>query len=207
MSSEAHWQAVYGRKAPDEVSWYQPHLEKSLSFIRAAGLGTDARIVDVGGGASTLVDDLLDSGYRNLAVIDLADAALQAARNRLGERARWVDWVVGDVTTPLLPERSVDFWHDRAVFHFLTDGAARAAYLDQVVRCVKPGGSVLVATFALDGPERCSGLPVARYDADGIHAVFGDAFDKIGDAAETHETPWGSTQSFVYCFCRRTARG
>ena len=203
--AHAHWQAVYEKKKPDEVSWYQPHLERSLKFIRSSGLRLDARIIDVGGGASTLVDDLVADGYRNVAVIDLAEAALSSVKHRLGERAAGVDWIVGDVTTSLLPERSVDFWHDRAVFHFLTDDDARAAYLEQVLRAVTPGGHVLVATFGLDGPEKCSGLPVARYDAPGIHAVFGRAFEKVGDAAERHETPWGSVQSFVYCFCRRSA--
>lgn len=205
MERQAHWQAVYAQKKPDEVSWYQPHLARSLDFIRSCDLPPEARIVDVGGGASTLVDDLLDLGYRDVAVIDLAAAALDAARDRLGARAASVDWVVGDVTTPLLPAGSVDFWHDRAVFHFLVGDDARAAYLAQVAPCVKPGGHVLVATFGLDGPERCSGLPVARYDAAGIHAVFGDTFEKMGQSAEQHQTPWGSTQSFVYCFCRRTA--
>jgi SAM-dependent methyltransferase len=210
MPSDEHWQGVYQQKRPDEVSWYTPHLEQSLAFIRAAQLAPGARIVDVGGGASTLVDDLLADGFTNVAVIDLAAAALDAARTRLAAhadlatRATSVDWIVGDVTTPLLPPASVDFWHDRAVFHFLTAPDARAAYLAQVVRAVRPGGHVLVATFGLDGPERCSGLPVARYDAAGIHAVFGDTFTKIGHASEQHATPWGSAQSFVYCFCRRT---
>lgn len=200
---EEHWQGVYITKSAEGVSWYRPHLEQSTAFIEASGLSRQARIVDVGGGASTLVDDLLSAGYRNVAVLDLAQAALQTARTRLGPQADQVDWIVGDVTTHLLPEASVDFWHDRAVFHFLTDDALRAAYLGQVRRSVRPGGHVLVATFGLDGPDRCSGLPVARYDAPGIHAVFGDTFDKIGEASEHHETPWGSLQSFVYCFCRR----
>ena len=204
MSGKEHWQAVYTQKTPDKVSWYRPHLDRSLEFIRSCCLKPDSRIVDVGGGASTLVDDLLTEGYSNLAVIDLADAALVFARDRLGERAAAVEWVVGDVTTPLLSDCSVDMWHDRAVFHFLTEEEARVAYLAQVMRCVKPGGHVLVATFGLDGPELCSGLPVARYDSKGIHSVFGHAFDKVGEAAEQHETPWGGVQSFVYCFCRRT---
>jgi SAM-dependent methyltransferase len=122
----------------------------------------------------------------------LAPAALAVARERLGPRAALVDWIEGDVTTPLFGDATVDFWHDRAVFHFLTDAAARAAYLGQVHRSVKPGGHVMVATFGLDGPERCSGLPVARYDAAGIHAVFGEAFAKVGEATELHQTPWGS---------------
>ncbi|MBK7076980.1 MAG: class I SAM-dependent methyltransferase [Myxococcales bacterium] len=203
MDAHAHWEQVYRSKRADEVSWYRPHLERSLAFIRAQQLPGDARIVDIGGGASTLVDDLLADGFRNLAVVDLAEAALAVARERLGPRAAEVDWIAGDVTTPLFADASVDFWHDRAVFHFLTDPAARAAYLAQVYRSVKPGGHVLVATFGLDGPERCSGLPVARYDAAGIHAVFGDAFVKVDEASEVHATPWGSSQAFVYCFCRR----
>ncbi len=202
MNKRGKWEAVYGQKQPNEVSWYRPHLERSLAFIRTCNLQPDSRIVDVGGGAATLVDDLLSDGFHNLAVIDLADAALAAARDRLGERAAAVDWIVGDVTTPLLPGGSVDFWHDRAVFHFLVEEAERAAYLAQVMRCVRPGGHVLVATFGPDGPERCSGLPVARYDAHGIRAVFGDAFEKVAEASEEHETPWGAVQAFVYCMCR-----
>ena len=203
MDPHTHWEQVYRDKRPDEVSWYRPHLEHSLAFIRSCHLPPDARIVDVGGGAATLVDDLVADGYRNVAVIDLAEPALAVARERLGPRAAAVDWIVGDATTPLCADGSVDFWHDRAVFHFLTDDAARAAYLGQVRRSVRSGGHVLVATFGLDGPDRCSGLPVARYDADGIHDVFGAAFDKVGDAAELHQTPWGTVQAFVYCFCRR----
>lgn len=203
MNSMEHWQEVYSKKSPDQVSWYRPHLEQSLDFIRSGVFESDARIVDVGGGASTLVDDLLDEGYRNVAVIDIADRALAAAKTRLGERAALVDWLVGDVTTELLPRRSIDFWHDRAVFHFLTEVDARAAYLAQVHRAMKPGGHILVATFGLDGPETCSGLPVARYDSESIHAVFGEMYEKVGAAAEQHETPWGTAQSFVYCFCRR----
>lgn len=205
MANQAHWQNVYSRKSPVEVSWYRPHLERSLEFIRSCHLESDARIVDIGGGASTLVDDLIADGFRNLAVIDLAEAALSAARQRLGEGAAWVDWVVGDATTSLLAEQSVDFWHDRAVFHFLTEADARAAYVAQVMRVVKPGGYVLIATFNLDGPERCSGLPVQRYDPAGIHAVLGDLFDKVGEASELHTTPSGGKQSFAYCLCRRRA--
>lgn len=203
MTNEEHWQADYQKKRPDEVSWYQPHLERSMAFIRSSGVPRAARIVDVGGGASTLVDDLLDERYERISVIDLAEAALGAARQRLGARAAAVEWIVGDVTTPLVAQNSVDFWHDRAVFHFLTAEDTRSAYLTQVHRAVKPGGHVLVATFGLDGPEHCSGLPVYRYDAAGIHATFGRAFEKVGDATEHHQTPSGTVQSFVYCFCRR----
>lgn len=200
--SENHWQNVYSNKEADAVSWYRPRLDHSLAFIAQAGLSKSARIVDVGGGASTLVDDLLGQGFTNVAVMDLAEAALEAARQRLGETAKHVEWIAGDATLPLLPDRSVDFWHDRAVCHFLTDPAARQAYVDQVDRCVKPGGHVLIATFGPDGPERCSGLPVMRYGADEIHGVFGRGYEKVGTATEQHKTPWGATQSFVYCFCR-----
>lgn len=203
MSRKEHWRDVYERKPTDGVSWYRPHLETSLSFIEAAGLSRDARVVDIGGGAATLVDDLLARGFSNLAVVDIAEPALAKARARLGpEGAARVDWVVGDVTTPLLPAGSVDFWHDRAVFHFLTEPEAVAAYLAEVHRAVKPGGHVMVATFGPEGPERCSGLPVQRYSAEGIHRTFGEAFEKLGEASEVHETPWGSAQAFAYCFCR-----
>ena len=203
MDTQSHWQDVYQRKQPQSVSWFAPHLQRSLGHIRALGLGKTARIVDVGGGASTLVDDLLSDGYRDVAVVDIAAQALDHSQARLGEHANAVDWIVGDVTQPLLPDASVDLWHDRAVFHFLTDPAQHAAYVAQVLRCVRPGGHVIIATFAPDGPEQCSGLPIVRYDADGIHGAFGGDFIKIGADAELHQTPAGGSQSFVYCFCRR----
>jgi ubiquinone/menaquinone biosynthesis C-methylase UbiE len=203
MSRAEHWQGVYESKPADELTWYQPHLERSLAFIRSSKLTRDTHVVDVGGGASTLVDDLLDEGFTRLTVIDVADTALQATRDRLGPRADSVNWLVGDATGPLLPERSVDFWHDRAVFHFLTDEGDRTAYLTQLMRCVKPGGRVLIATFAPDGPEKCSGLAVVRYDADTILALLGGDFEKLGEANEAHVTPWGGTQTFSYGFYRR----
>ncbi len=153
----------------------------------------------MGGGTSTLVDDLLDRGYSNVTVLDLSATALDAARRRVGDRARWI---CADVTKADLPEHAFAFWHDRAVFHFLTDPADRARYVDAVRKAVRPGGHVVVATFGPHGPEKCSGLDVVRFSAEGIHAEFGDEFEKIGDAAETHVTPWGSEQEFVYCYCR-----
>lgn len=203
MDLQAHWQGVYTTKAPDAVSWYRPHLERSLGFVQALAPDPDARIVDVGGGASTLVDDLLAAGYRDLAVIDLAEAALATARARLGPRGDRVRWIAGDATTPLLAPGSVALWHDRAVFHFLTTEAERRAYVTQVRRAVRPGGHVVLATFAEDGPERCSGLPVCRYAPDALHAVFGEGFTKIGEDREVHTTPGGSVQAFAYCLCVR----
>lgn len=197
-----HWETVYQRKSADEVSWYRPHLERSLRFIDAAGLPRSAAIIDVGGGASTLVDDLLARGYETLTVLDLSAGAMAQARARLGARAATVTWLVGDVTTLELPERRFDFWHDRAVFHFLTDPGLRERYVRAVRRALKPNGHVLVATFGPTGPERCSGLPVARYSAEGIHDQFGDEFQRVGSDQEVHHTPWGAEQEFVYCYCR-----
>ncbi|MFT5686646.1 MAG: SAM-dependent methyltransferase, partial [Myxococcota bacterium] len=144
MTTKNHWDDVYGRKRADEVSWFRPHLDISLDFIRTAALPHDARIVDVGGGASTLVDDLLALGYTNLAVADIAESAIEVSRERLGSRAKDVDWIVGDITSSLIPPSSVDFWHDRAVFHFLVNENTRAAYISQVARSVKGGGRVMV---------------------------------------------------------------
>ncbi len=202
-----HWDRVYEGKAADQVSWYTPHLARSLAFIEAAGLAPDAAMLDVGGGASTLVDDLLARRFSDITVLDLSAAAVRKARERLGERAASVRWVVGDVTEVELPEASVDFWHDRAVFHFLREEEARRRYVASVRRAVKPGGHVLVATFGPDGPERCSGLDVLRYGAEEIHAEFGPAFRKVGSATEEHTTPGGSVQQFVYCYCRLPGGG
>jgi SAM-dependent methyltransferase len=158
-------------------------------------------VIDVGGGASTLVDDLLDAGYRDLTVLDLSAAALRAARGRLGERADLVDWIEGDVTEVELPEARFDVWHDRAVFHFLTEEDQRARYVEAARRSVRPGGHVIVAAFGPGGPARCSGLPVVRYSPDRLHDEFGSPFALVEHASETHRTPWGSAQEFIYCYC------
>jgi ubiquinone/menaquinone biosynthesis C-methylase UbiE len=163
----------------------------------------NATIIDVGGGASTLVDDLLDRGYCALTVLDLSAAALAVARKRLGERAQAVSWVAGDITQVKLPAQAYDIWHDRAVFHFLTGQAEREAYVRAVVHAVKPGGTVIVATFAEDGPERCSGLPVMRYSPDALHAEFGTRFTLLRRKREAHHTPSGTIQRFIYCLCRK----
>jgi SAM-dependent methyltransferase len=202
MSGQAHWDAVYRTKSTNEVSWYRPHLDRSLEFIAAASLPAAAAIIDVGGGAATLVDDLLDRGFSDMTVLDLAPAAIERAKERLGDRAARVKWIIGDVTEVGLPEHSIDFWHDRAVFHFLRDEEARRRYVASVRRAVKPGGHVLVATFGPEGPERCSGLEVVRFTEEGIHAEFGGAFRKVASTTESHTTPWGSVQQFVYCYCR-----
>lgn len=203
MSTSQHWESVYRTKSVDRVSWFQHHAEASLAIIRQTGLDKDARIIDVGAGASVLVDDLLDAGYRNLTVLDIAASALDASQARLGERAAQVNWLVGDVTTVELPRAGYDLWHDRAVFHFLTLEADRRRYVQQVWQAVRPGGFVIVATFGPNGPEQCSDLNVCRYAPEALHGEFGGAFDLIGHQTELHPTPAGKTQEFVYCYCKR----
>ncbi|MEO6975434.1 MAG: class I SAM-dependent methyltransferase [Gallionella sp.] len=203
MQSKDHWEKVYTSKASDAVSWFQPHADRSLNLILGTGVNRNAAIIDVGGGASTLVDDLLENGYANLSVLDLSAAALHTARSRLGTKADTVRWIEADVTGTNLPANYFDVWHDRAVFHFLTTAEEREAYVQTVFRSVKPGGHVIVATFADDGPDQCSGLPVMRYSADGLHDEFGEPFELLKHEKEAHHTPSGTVQQFVYCYCRR----
>jgi len=199
---QEHWERVYGTKAPDQVSWFCPHLETSLRLIEQALDGSlDDAIADVGGGASTLVDDLLDRGYRNLTVLDISQGAIDVARKRLSERGEAVRWIRADVTQATFPLHSYDLWHDRAVFHFLTKPEDRDAYVRNVVTAVKPGGHVIVSTFGPEGPLKCSGLEVVRYDADSLRQQFGASFRLVESRKEIHETPFGTTQQFVYCYC------
>lgn len=203
MKSKEHWEGVYSSKAADAVSWFQEHAEQSLRLIEGTGVSSSAAIIDVGGGASTLVDDLLCGGYSNLTVLDLSAAALRAASFRLGTRSGSVRWLEADVVHADLAVHAYDLWHDRAVFHFLTTPQDRSAYVQQVLRSVKPGGHVIVATFAEDGPTQCSGLPVMRYRADELHAQFGEPFTLLQHQKEEHQTPFGTIQQFVYCYCRK----
>jgi ubiquinone/menaquinone biosynthesis C-methylase UbiE len=202
VSSRQHWERVYETRPATGVSWYQEHAEQSLRLIARTGVPRSGAIIDVGGGASTLVDDLLAAGYTALTVLDLSAAALQAARARLGERAQAVRWLEGDILEVELPAHAYDVWHDRAVFHFLTREADRQAYVARVMRAVKPGGHVIVATFAEDGPTQCSGLPVMRYTPEALHGEFGSAFALLRQEREAHHTPAGAVQKFIYCYCR-----
>jgi SAM-dependent methyltransferase len=204
MDPKQHWQRVYTGKPADAMSWHQPTAARSVAMIRRVAPDRGTPIIDVGGGASVLVNELLALGYERLTVLDLAASALDAARARLGTLATRVRWLEADVLTAELPPRGFGVWHDRAVFHFLTAPEDRAAYVRQVRRAVRPGGFVLVATFADDGPERCSGLPVARYSAEALHREFGGEFELIGSERDAHHTPDGAVQSFVYCLCRWT---
>ncbi len=203
MDRKQHWDQVYKTKPSDTVSWFQEHAYQSLRLIHNAGSGLDAAIIDVGGGASKLVDDLVMEGYTDLTVLDLSSTAISVAKRRLGKRAKAVNWVVGDVTCAEFPIHRFDIWHDRAVFHFLTSSDERHAYVDCVMRSVRPGGHVIIATFAEDGPEKCSGLPVMRYKPETLHAEFGAAFLLVRHEKEAHHTPSGAIQKFVYCYCRK----
>ncbi|HLN03429.1 MAG TPA: class I SAM-dependent methyltransferase [Bryobacteraceae bacterium] len=202
MKVETHWDAVFSSKAPDAVSWYRPHLEVSLELIARCAPGRSASIIDVGAGESTLVDDLLARGYEEITVLDVSKTAIETTKERLGRAAERVHWIVGDITQISLPLQAYDVWHDRAVFHFLVDPSQRQSYVHSVLKAVRPGGHVIVSTFGLEGPMKCSGLDVMRYDAESLHNEFGGRFRIEESSKEMHRTPWGTAQQFVYCCCR-----
>lgn len=196
---KTHWETVYRTRAADAVSWYRPHLERSLALMRRVAGDPNAALIDVGGGASTLVDDLVAAGYRDVSVLDIAETALEAARGRLGPRGEGIRWIAGDVTSVRLEPGRYDVWHDRAVFHFLTDASARRAYAGQIERAVRRGGHVVLATFGPEGPAKCSGLDVMRYDAHSLGAELGEHLQLLEGTTELHSTPSGTTQQFLYC--------
>ena len=204
MSRAEHWENVYQTKGPDQVSWFQAEARLSRQLIESLAPRKSSAIIDIGAGASTLVDGLLDAGYTALTVLDLSPAALAIARTRVGAHAHRVEWLAADVLEAALPRQGFDVWHDRAVFHFLTADADRRRYVEQVQRAVRPGGLVIVATFAEDGPLKCSGLEVARYSPAQLHAEFGAHFALLESHRELHTTPSGATQAFTYCACRVT---
>lgn len=197
-----HWETIHREKSATEVSWYRPHLETSLRLIEEAAQNKSASIIDVGAGRSTLVDDLLARGYENVTVLDIAQTAVDAASARLGDDSARVRWLVGDVTKTTLSPAAYDVWHDRAVFHFLTEAADRAAYVQQVRAALKPGGCVIAGVFAAGSPARCSGLDVVRYDADALQREVGEAWRLTRVIEEEHETPAGRVQPFLYCCFR-----
>jgi SAM-dependent methyltransferase len=202
MNARTHWDEIYGENAPNAVSWYLPHLEKSLDLIRKAAPERSASIIDVGGGESTLVDDLLAGGYENITVLDISQTAVDANRKRLGPAAERVSWLVADITKVELDAAAYDVWHDRAVFHFLTAPADRVAYVRQAARAVCHGGHLIVSTFGPEGPQKCSGLDVLRYDAQALHSEFGGHFRMVESSKELHQTPFGTVQQFLYCHCK-----
>jgi SAM-dependent methyltransferase len=203
MGDARHWNEVYGTKPAETVSWYEDEPRNSLAMLDAAGIGPDAAVVDVGGGASRLVDALLDRGFTRVSVLDLSSAALDVARARLAGRAGQVEWVVQDVTCWEPASGSIDLWHDRAVLHFLVDEQDRQAYLRALGAGLKPGGFAILAPFALTGPEKCSGLPVCRYSPESLQFLLGSGFTLMKSLAATHITPGGSRQDFIYCLFRR----
>ena len=195
-----HWESVYAAKGDAEVSWTEVEPRRSLSLI-ADVCSPPGRVIDVGGGTSALAGRLLDAGYA-VAVLDISEAALARSRERLGEQAKNIRWIAADITAgPVLGQ--FDVWHDRAVFHFLTDADNRAAYVSLLAQTVPSGGHAVMATFAMDGPDRCSGLEVRRYDPETLAAELGPAFALVTSARESHVTPWGKPQSFQYSVFRR----
>ena len=203
MNTKTHWEHIYETKAPTQVSWYQEHAKYSMQFIQNTHVPKTGHVIDIGGGASTLVDDLLAEGFQNISVLDVSGQALQLARQRLGTRADHVNWIEADITKAQLPENAYDVWHDRAVFHFLTQPIDRQRYIETVRQAVRTGGHVIVATFAPDGPDHCSGLEVMRYSPESLHGEFGAGFELTESTRETHHTPFGTEQKFIYCYCRK----
>jgi SAM-dependent methyltransferase len=201
---QAHWENVYTSKGESEVSWFQESPAPSFELIAQAGATHRSAIIDIGGGASRLVDHLVEQGFQDITVLDLSAAALEAARRRLESRADRVQWIVADATA-WEPVRAYDIWHDRAAFHFLTDESDRAAYIARLTRGVNAGGHAIIGTFALDGPEKCSGLPVARYDSASLAQVLGAGFRLVDTRRHEHATPWGSRQMFQFSVFRREA--
>jgi 2-polyprenyl-3-methyl-5-hydroxy-6-metoxy-1,4-benzoquinol methylase len=203
---QAHWQNVYQTKRERDVSWFQESPAISLDLIRATGIDSNARIVDIGGGASRLVDALIAEGFKSVTVLDLSEKALATSRTRLGALGAHVSWVVADVTK-WQPVQTYDLWHDRAAFHFLTEPGDQAAYADCVRKTVRPGEHVAIGTFALDGPERCSGLPVVRHDAASLGAMLGASFKLVESRRHDHQTPAGAIQRFQFSrFVRETVK-
>ncbi|HSV94334.1 MAG TPA: class I SAM-dependent methyltransferase [Desulfobacterales bacterium] len=203
MNLKAHWEQAYANRPPEQLGWYRPRLESSLALIAAVGLRKDQPLIDVGGGASTLVDDLLALGYERITVADLSDAALERARRRLGDRAEAVTWMSADMLTAELPAGHYALWHDRAVFHFLTGAADRAAYFVQLRHALASGGQAVFGVFAPEAPPRCSGLEVRRYTAEALREEVGEGFALTEQRTELHVTPGGVAQQYLYCRFRR----
>lgn len=205
MGEREHWEQVYSRNATERLGWYEPHLQTTLAWIRELGLGTDVEIIDVGGGASMLVDDLLEKGYQHLTVLDLSKQALATVKKRLGATADRVTWREGDIMSMPLPLAHYDLWHDRAVFHFLTDPEHRKKYAHTLDRALKIGGHLIIGTFALEAPPRCSGLEVERYTPERLHKALGERLVLQKHRKELHVTPSGVEQMYLYCRFRKSA--
>ncbi len=204
IERQAHWETVYSTKNDTEVSWFQESPELSLKLLKLVGAETNSAIIDVGGGASRLVDTLLSRGFEDISVLDISNEALNVARMRLGEKGNRVKWLVADATTWEPPQR-YDIWHDRAAFHFLNLAQEQKAYIERMKRALNIGGHIIIGTFALDGPEKCSGLPVTRHDAESLSTLFGKGFSLIDSRREEHSTPSGGVQRFQFSTFKRIA--
>lgn len=198
-----HWENIYKTKKADQVSWFRSHLDKSLDLILNTEVKPEANIIDIGGGASTLVDDLLAKGFSNISVLDVSGSALEVSKKRLGNKANQVQWIESDITMVKLPENHYDLWHDRAVFHFLTKESDRKQYIQMLSNAMKPNAHVIIATFGPGGPLKCSGLDIVRYDTENIKKVLGSAFQLVESIKEIHKTPFGTEQEFMYFWFRK----
>jgi len=205
MSQKDHWEQVYLTKPTEKLGWYKPHLQTSLAWIKELGLALDAPIIDVGGGASTLADDLFDTGYRSITVLDISEKALSSVRTRLGEKAELVTWLEGNITSIDLPTHYYELWHDRALFHFLTVLEQQRKYRDNLLKALKPSGHLIIGTFAPEAPPKCSGLPVQRYSQEQLENTLGGEFELKRHHKELHITPGGVEQMYLYCHFRKTA--
>lgn len=198
-----HWENIYKTKSSKNVSWYAPHLEKSLQLILGLNLSKDAEVIDVGGGASTLPDDLLAARFKNITVLDISSEAIKVSKDRLGNKSNLIHWIEADVTQAALKENHYDLWHDRAVFHFLINSDDRQKYVHNLNRALKSGGYALIATFGPNGPLKCSGLEIVRYSPESLQKEMGEAFKLEKHFTEIHKTPFDTTQEFLYCLFRK----
>lgn len=202
MDPKSHWEGIYQENKPNEVSWFQPKMAISLDLIKSVETRKDARIIDIGGGASTLVESLLADGYKNLSVLDISGSALAKIKDRLKERTNQIEWFETSILD-FASSKKFDLWHDRAVFHFLVNSRDRAIYLENLKSCLNPNGHFIVATFAIDGPLKCSGLEVVRYDENLMKKEVGKDFELIKSCNEIHKTPWDTEQKFTYFLFKR----
>ena len=198
----SHWEGIYRKKDDTQLSWHQDDPSVSLELCDVAGVDSSSSVIDIGGGTSRFTERLTERGFSDVSVLDVSEAALDRSRRQLGPASEQIEWIAADVTT-WKPDGTYDLWHDRAVFHFLVDADDRTAYLNRLCLCLRPGGHAIIATFALNGPEKCSGLPVVRYDPEGLSKVLGDQFALVAHRRHTHKTPWGSPQAFQYSLLRK----
>jgi 2-polyprenyl-3-methyl-5-hydroxy-6-metoxy-1,4-benzoquinol methylase len=203
MNQKDHWQQVYSKREAENLGWYKPHLATSLSWIKALNLATEDPLIDIGGGTSTLVDDLLEMGCRSISVLDISENAIATARLRLAKKADQVTWLEGDITSIDLPAGGYELWHDRAVFHFLTEPGQQRMYRDNLLKALKPDGHLIIGTFAPEAPAMCSGLPVQRYSAEQLENTLGEEFELVRQHNELHVTPGGVEQMYLYCQFRK----